>query len=226
MKWYGLKTLIKKDQYLNKLKKKKNFSNKKNTMWKKQEININPYFLFLYIPNNWNFYLIKTKNNNFIEKYIFYFYTKNYYFFLPLNFTFVSTHFNNLINLLSFSFIYKNNHLKLFWKNFIHLFYSFSKLFFKKIKFKGKGYYIYKNFRNTIALQFGYSHIKRLYFYFTFVKFLSKTSIILFGTNLKDISLLGKKLYSVRPINIFTGKGMRFTRQIIYRKTGKISSYR
>jgi ribosomal protein L6P/L9E len=106
------------------------------------------------------------------------------------------------------------------------LFYTFTKLFFKKIKFKGKGYYIYKNFRNTIALQFGYSHIKRLYFYFTFVKFLSKTSIILFGLNLKDISLLSKKLYSVRPINIFTGKGMRFTRQIIYRKTGKISSYR
>jgi hypothetical protein len=31
---------------------------------------------------------------------------------------------------------------------------------------------------------------------------------------------------SMRPINIFTGRGVRFSRQIIYKKVGKVSSYR
>jgi hypothetical protein len=30
----------------------------------------------------------------------------------------------------------------------------------------------------------------------------------------------------MRPINIFTGRGVRFSRQIIYKKVGKVSSYR
>jgi hypothetical protein len=35
-----------------------------------------------------------------------------------------------------------------------------------------------------------------------------------------------KEFKQARPINIFTGKGIRFTKQIIYKKTGKVSSYR
>jgi len=35
-----------------------------------------------------------------------------------------------------------------------------------------------------------------------------------------------KMFYNIKKINIFTGKGIRFSRQILYRKTGKISSYR
>ncbi len=121
---------------------------------------------------------------------------------------------------------YNNNFINLFWTNFKNIFYSFSRIFFKKLKFKGKGYYIYKNKRNTVAMQFGYSHIKRLFFFYTYVKFLSKTSIIIFGLSKIKINKAAFHLRSVRPINIFTGKGVRFTRQIIYRKTGKISSYR
>jgi len=30
----------------------------------------------------------------------------------------------------------------------------------------------------------------------------------------------------MRPINIFTGRGVRFAKQIIYKKAGKVSSYR
>ena len=40
---------------------------------------------------------------------------------------------------------------------------KFKKIKFKKIKFEGKGYYLYKNFRNTIAPKFGFAH--RLYNY-------------------------------------------------------------
>ena len=80
--------------------------------------------------------------------------------------------------------------------------------------------------RNTIALQFGYSHIIRLYAFFIYVKFLTKTSIIMFGINYRNLLTNSHSLFKFKPINIFTGRGLRFTRQIVYRKTGKVSSYR
>jgi len=82
---------------------------------------------------------------------------------------------------------------------------------FLKIKFKGKGYYIYKNKRNTITPQFGYAHRLYLYSYFTSVKFLSKTSIIIFGYQLQDLIQTGLGIKQMRPINIFTGRGVRFS---------------
>lgn len=151
----------------------------------------------------------------------------DYLFFnIPIKLNYCFFFFNKFLNLISLKFFYNNNYFFLFFNKIKFFFYSFNLFFFKKIKFRGKGYYIYKNKRNTIALQFGYSHIKRLYFFFVNVKFLSKTSIILFGINYKNIFLTSKKLFLIKPLNIFTGKGMRFTRQIVYKKTGKISSYR
>ena len=95
-----------------------------------------------------------------------------------------------------------------------------------KIKFKGKGYYIFKNKRNTITPQFGYSHRIYIYSYFTSVLFKSKTSILLFGLTSEDIISSGFIIKKTRPINIFTGRGVRFSRQIVYKKAGKVSSYK
>jgi len=103
---------------------------------------------------------------------------------------------------------------------------SISSLFFLKVKFKGKGYYVYKNARNTIAPQFGYAHRIYVYAFNTSVKFLSKTSVLLFGLSNRDLITVGQDFRSKRYINIFTGRGVRFSRQVVYRKTGKVSSYR
>ena len=97
---------------------------------------------------------------------------------------------------------------------------------FFKVKFKGKGYYLYKNSRNTITPQFGYAHRIYFYSYFASVKFLSKTSVFIFGLVNKDICDAAYGIKIMRPINIFTGRGVRFSRQTIYRKVGKVSSYR
>lgn len=106
------------------------------------------------------------------------------------------------------------------------LFSRFMVPFFKKIRFKGKGYYMYKNVRNTIAPQFGYAHRVYVYAPATAVRFLSKTKILLFGLSRKDVLTTSHSLKRVKPINIFTGRGVRFARQIVYKKTGKVSSYR
>lgn len=103
---------------------------------------------------------------------------------------------------------------------------TFQKPFFLKIKFRGKGYYVYKNYRQTIAPQFGYAHRVYVYAQACSVKFLSKTKILLFGLSKKEVASTGHAIRRVKPINIFTGRGIRFARQIIYKKTGKVSTYR
>lgn len=97
---------------------------------------------------------------------------------------------------------------------------------FKKLKFRGKGYYIFKNRRNSITFKFGYSHRYYLYNYIVFVRIRSKTSLIFFGINYKDVINCSYQLYYTRTYNIFTGKGIRFNKQIIYKKLGKVSTYR
>ena len=102
----------------------------------------------------------------------------------------------------------------------------FSQVQFIRMKFRGKGYYIYKTTRNTIAPNFGYAHRVYVYAYAVSLKFLSKTSIIMFGFSKKDLLEAGYCFKATRPINVFTGRGVRFSRQTVYRKIGKVSSYR
>ena len=102
----------------------------------------------------------------------------------------------------------------------------FDRPFFQKIKFQGKGYYVYKTVRNTIAPQFGYAHRIYVYAQAVSVKFLSKTKIMVFGLSKLDVIAISNSIKAVKPINIFTGRGVRFSRQVVYRKTGKVSSYR
>jgi len=155
-----------------------------------------------------------------------YLYSYFYFFFLPIFNRFTLISYDKYLKSIIIKFIFKNNFFNLFFNYFKIIFFSFSKIFFRKIKFKVKGYYIYKNNRNTIALQFGYSHLLYLYSFFINVKFITKTSILLFGINLKDLEKKTNELVNIKKINIFTSKGIRFAKQIIYKKTGKVSLYR
>jgi ribosomal protein L6P/L9E len=224
MKWYGSYN------YRNcKIKSNKNRNIKLNKLFKKSSFLLNNKFSlknfknFLYLPSTWNFILFQKKDSSFLSLYM---YNPNYDFTLPFFKEFLCFNYDNLTNVVSVNFYLKNNFFLLFWSYFKILFFSFSKIFFKKLKFKGKGYYIYKNIRNTIALQFGYSHMMYLYSFFVAVKFITKTTILMFGTNYINILKKSYSLFNIKKINIFTGKGIRFSRQIIYKKTGKVSSYR
>jgi ribosomal protein L6P/L9E len=65
-----------------------------------------------------------------------------------------------------------------------------------------------------------------LYAYFTQVKFLTKTSLVVFGINKNDVNINTQKIFNWRPLNVFTGRGVRFAKQVVYKKAGKVSSYR
>jgi hypothetical protein len=219
MKWYG-------NYKYNTIKSKLKISRKKRFIIKKYNPLSYFYKTILYLPNEWNLIIFKKKDFAQNRLLLMYLYSDFYFFFLPIFNKFTLISYDKFLKSLIIKFILKNNFFNLFFNYLKIIFFSFSKIFFRKIKFKGKGYYIYKNSRNTIALQFGYSHLLYLYSFFINVKFITKTSIILFGVNLKDLEKKTNELVNIKKINIFTSRGIRFAKQIIYKKTGKISSYR
>ena len=181
--------------------------------------------MFLYIPFGWNLILLQPKNVKLCTK-LLYLFSPIYFFKISILTPNLRWFYDNQTSTLLLTNRYTPNFYKLYFKQIINIFYSFCKLFFLKLKFKGKGYYIYKNSRNTITSQFGHSHRIYIYSYFLSVKFLTKTTVFLFGSSKKDILTIGHSIKNAKFINIFTGRGVRFARQIIYKKTGKVSSYR
>jgi ribosomal protein L6P/L9E len=181
--------------------------------------------VFLYIPHGWNLILLQPKNIYFRTK-LLYLFSQIYFFKISVLSPNLQWFYDIQTSTLLLTNRYTPNFYKLYFKQILNIFYSFSKLFFLKLKFKGKGYYIYKNTRNTITPQFGHSHRIYIYAYFLSVKFLTKTTVFLFGSSKNDILTVSHAIKNAKFINIFTGRGVRFARQIIYKKTGKVSSYR
>ena len=130
----------------------------------------------------------------------------------------------------TFSFVFDSYVLFPQWlsylRHFTILIMRFTTPTFLKLKFRGKGYYLYKNFRKVITPQFGYSHRLYFYIYLASFTFLTKTKILFFGLSLINVIKLSNLIKTIRPANIFTGRGMRFSRQVFYRKIGKVSTYR
>ena len=177
----------------------------------------------LYIPSIWKTLLI---TNTLKKKQYLYLYSDIYFFKLPLPSLKKYISFDLNCSLFQLNTIYTNIYIRTFFKNVSNSISILSLPLFKKVKFKGKGYYIYKNYRNTITPQFGHSHRIYIYSFFTPVKFLTKTSIIVFGINKKNIIRSALEIKALRPINIFTSRGVRFAKQLVYKKAGKVSSYR
>jgi hypothetical protein len=153
-------------------------------------------------------------------------YNKNYQFVFPFNTTYSTLGIGFNSNSIKLETLFASSYYASYSSYYNKIIATFYKPCFSKIKFRGKGYYIYKNIRNTIAPQFGFSHRLYIYSNFTKVKFIGKTKVILFGLVKEDLVAASLCLKSKRPINIFTGRGVRFSRQVVYKKQGKVSSYR
>lgn len=191
------------------------------SFYRNYAIQVQPLTHVLFIPRIWSLYVVK-RNRGFD---LFYLVSKIYKFNFLLPSGLYTIHCPSP-GFICFSFRKPSPFLLLFLQNIKKLLFIFNVPFFKKIKFRGKGYYIYKNSRNTITPQFGFAHRIYMYSYFNVVKFLSKVKVFIFGLLKCDVWETSRDIKSKRPINIFTGRGVRFARQIIYKKVGKVSSYR
>lgn len=176
-----------------------------------------------FIPHPWLCYILLDEKRYFYVVKLFH---SRYYYQFSIPKDLILVLFDYESNSIFFSSYKLPNHMVSWIKTLNLIITFFTTFYFLKIKFKGKGYYIYKNRRNTIAPQFGYSHRIYVYSYFNIVRFLTKTKVLIFGFSKKDILSASYNLKSKRPINIFTGRGVRFSKQIVYKKTGKVSMYR
>lgn len=112
--------------------------------------------------------------------------------------------------------------------NFIYLnfFYSFNFFFFRKFKFIGKGYKIKKTKnKKSFKLFFGYSHKIFLMPSGLQLRKLTKYKLFLLtNTRLKE-KLTSPIIQHIRKLNLFTKRGLRATRQIVFKRPGKKSTY-
>ena len=90
---------------------------------------------------------------------------------------------------------------------------------FSKVKFTGKGYKIKKNSKKSVILLFNRAHITIFWWNNFILKKLKKYKMYIRHTNRNCQAI--KALLGVRNINIFTKKGLRSSRQILYKKKGK-----
>jgi len=178
----------------------------------------------VYLPPMWQ--LIILRHGSEVNRVLLYFSSHTYFFQIPVMLNNYSPRFDRQTSDLTILFKSTSNYLQTSITLLKRLFYSFTRLFFNKLKFKGKGYYIFKNARNTVTPQFGHAHRIYCYAYNVSVKFLNKTTVFIYGISSQDVLSVSYQIKAMRPINIFTGRGVRFSKQVVYKKTGKVSSYR
>jgi len=109
------------------------------------------------------------------------YHSRHYFLLAPLPIFFTNPAFNAGIGTVSAHTSHYLNFFKLYKLHQSLVQALFETFILRRIKFRGKGYYIYRNKRNTVAFKFGFAH--RVYcfgFRFT-LKTMSKTCILLFG---------------------------------------------
>lgn len=105
-------------------------------------------------------------------------------------------------------------------------FFSWDSYFLEKIKFKGKGYRIaFKKKKKIMKFYFGHSHDTIFIFRWVLVKKPHKYKFIILNNNLQTLKQLNHKILKIKPVNIYTKRGLRNFRQTIYKRKGKKSSY-
>ncbi len=181
--------------------------------------------LLILLNNNLNFLFLKKNNNKYI---LIYNKNNNIYIKYKLNINIKLYYIKNLkyilieLNYFSQEFLYNFNCINKLIDNQIK---CINFYFTKKIIFFGKGFKIKKlKKKNIINLYFNKSHINFLKWNNIIIKKLKKSKILINSVNFNNIIKITNNIINCRGLNIFTKKGLRLSRQIIYKKIGKKTS--
>lgn len=174
--------------------------------------------LTLLLNNNLNFIFLKKDNHKYII-----IYNKMTNVFIKYKFDLnVNIYFYKNLKCISIELMFfntnKNNNLNILLNKQIK---SINFYFIKKIVFFGKGFKIKKSNKNTLNLFFNKSHINFIIWNNLLLKKLKKTKIIICSVNFFKINQISNNIINTRNLNIFTKKGLRLSRQLIFKKVGK-----
>lgn len=97
---------------------------------------------------------------------------------------------------------------------------------FLKLRYKGKNHRWHRK-KKGLVLRFGHSHLISLKKPVSvFLKKKGRMKILFFGTNIELLYFFLRNIVNWKPANVYTGRGLRISRQRILRKSGKVSIYR
>jgi len=96
-----------------------------------------------------------------------------------------------------------------------------------KLKYKGKSFRWYRK-KGALVLRFGHSHLVTMRAPLLGARWRRKgrMKILFFGSNYYELRHFLARIISWRPMNLYHGRGLRLSRQVVYRKAGKVSAYR
>jgi len=165
--------------------------------------------LKIYIPNNLNFLVL-------VNKYL-YIYNSNH--FIMININFFSIYYNQYLQVINLK---KTNTLNLKYnKNFLNMFlFSWENFFFSKLYFIGKGFKL-KKLSNNTYLNFNYSHTNLIINQKNIIKKIQKNKLLIFGKNLNNFKQTVNYILNIKILNKYTKRGLRATKQIVYKKKSK-----
>lgn len=177
--------------------------------------------IYICLPPFINTTVIKTENKLIVYNYNSFFF---YQIMQPRDSTFIN------IDSETKSFSFETTNEKTFtklYKNLLEVFFfSWDSYFFEKIKFKGKGYRIaFKKKKKMMTFYFGHSHDTIFIFRWVLVKKPHKYKFIILNNNVKTLKILNRQILKIKPLNVYTKRGLRNFRQVIYKRKGKKSSY-
>lgn len=167
------------------------------------------------IPINFNFILIKNYDNIIIIIYNSEFKFK--LFFKKKN----NIKINKNLNNIEYKNCFLNNNFYCLNHNFYNFLEKLNSYYFLKIKFKGKGYKIEFFKKKIINFHFGRSHQSIILYKNIKIKKLSKNKFIILKNNYNLLKQVGNKIINIRSLNIYTTRGLRLSRQIVLKRSGK-----
>lgn len=178
---------------------------------------MNKQWIGVVIPPFFKITIIKKQN-------IINYYMYNNFYFLKLlqnqtkNILFFDSETNTIV-IKSFNF---KNYNSLFKNKFKIFSTALNVYFYEKIKFTGKGFRIrYKKKKKLIKFFFGRSHLTWIFFRNIKLKRPHKYKFIISKSSKTKLLFLTKKIKNIKPINIYTKRGLRTKRQKIYKRKGK-----
>lgn len=114
----------------------------------------------------------------------------------------------------------------LFLKKLENFLFSWDNYFYEKIKFTGKGYRItFRKKKKLIIFFFGHSHDTIMVFRSLILKQPHKYKFLIIKNSLYKLKQLVSKITKIKPMNIYTKRGLRNSRQIIKKRKGKKSTF-
>lgn len=102
--------------------------------------------------------------------------------------------------------------------------FSWNQYFCQKIKFTGKGYRItFRKKKKIIIFYFGHSHDTIILFRSVLLVQPHKYKFVIYKNSFQKLRQLAAKILKIKPMNIYTRRGLRGSQQIILKRKGKKS---